>query len=86
VWYTKRLMPITLQAKKKQRHDRKRNKQNTVVRRRVALLVKTARIKPTTKSIHDAFQMLDKAAKRRVVHPNKAARTKSRLAKLLLKK
>lgn len=79
-------MPITLQAKKKQRHDRKRNAQNTVVRRRVALLVKTARAKPTVKSIRDAIQALDKAAKRRIIHPNKSARTKSRLAKLLQKK
>lgn len=79
-------MPITLQAKKKQRHDRKRNVQNVVVRRRIALLVKTARTKPTAKSIHDAFQTLDKAAKRRIIHPNKADRTKSRLAKLLQKK
>ena len=86
MWYTKRLMPITLQAKKKQRHDRKRNAQNVVVRRRVALLIKTARAKPTAKSLHDAFQALDKAAKRRIIHPNKADRTKSRLAKLLLKK
>lgn len=78
-------MPITLQAKKKQRHDRKRNAQNTVVRRRVALLIKTARAKPTVKSIRDAIQALDKAAKRRIIHPNKSARTKSRLAKLLKK-
>lgn len=79
-------MPISHQAKKKQRHDRKRTKKNVTVRRRVALLVKTARTKPTVKSIRDAFQALDKAAKRRVIHPNKAARTKSRLAKLLKKK
>lgn len=78
-------MPITLQAKKKQRHDRKRNAQNTVVRRRVALLIKTARAKPTVKSIRDAIQALDKAAKQRIIHPNKSARTKSRLAKLLKK-
>lgn len=79
-------MPITLQAKKKQRHDKKRNMHNVSVRRRVALLVKTARAKPTAKSIRDAFQVLDKAAKIRVIHPNKAGRTKSRLSKLLAKK
>ena len=79
-------MPITLQAIKKQRHDNKRNIQNSVVRRRVAILIKTARNKPTAKSLHDAFQALDKAAKRRIIHPNKSARTKSRLAKLLQKK
>ena len=78
-------MPITLQAIKKQRHDNKRNIQNSVVRRRVAILIKTARNKPTAKSVRDAFQALDKAAKRRIIHPNKSARTKSRLAKLLKK-
>ncbi len=79
-------MPITLQAKKKQRHDDKRNIQNSAVRRRVAILIKTARSKPTARSLRNAFQALDKAAKRHIIHPNKSARTKSRLAKLLPKK
>ncbi len=79
-------MPITKQAEKKLRHDRKRTTE--IQRARVALqkLVKSMRKKPTQKSLILAFSALDKAAKTHVIHKNKAARLKSRLSKLLAKK
>jgi small subunit ribosomal protein S20 len=79
-------MPIIAQASKKLRHDRKRTKQTMSVRKALHDVVKTTRKAPTKKSMSLAFQALDKAAKRNIIHPNKAARLKSRLSKLLAKK
>lgn len=79
-------MPITAQASKKLRHDRKRTKQTMSVRKALHDVVKTARKTPTKKTMTLAYQALDKAAKRKVIHPNKASRLKSRLIKLLTKK
>jgi small subunit ribosomal protein S20 len=78
-------MPIIKQASKKLRHDRKRTKQTMTVRRALYDVVKTVRKTPSKKSLSLAFQALDKAAKRSIIHKNKAARLKSRLSKLLKK-
>jgi small subunit ribosomal protein S20 len=78
-------MPITKQAEKKLRHDIVRTKQNSKIRHDVDMIVKKARKSPTAKSLSLAFQVLDKATKFRSIHKNAAARTKSRLAKLLKK-
>lgn len=45
-------------------------------------LLKEARKSPTAKSMAAVFSALDKAAKVKLIHPKKAARLKSRLAKL----
>jgi len=79
-------MPITKQAEKKLRHDRKRTVETKRVHTVLQKLVKSMRKHPTQKSLTQAFAALDKAAKTHVIHKNKAARLKSRLAKLLAKK
>ncbi len=78
-------MPITKQASKKLRHDRAVTKLNTKSRATLKSLVKKARKSPTQKSIITATSALDKAVKRHLIHKNAAARTKSRLSKLLKK-
>lgn len=78
-------MPITKRAIKKLRHDRIRSKNSDKVRESLRKLIKTARVSPGKKSLASAFQALDKAAKRHIIHKNKAARLKSRLSKLLKK-
>ena len=79
-------MPITKQAAKKLRRDRTIQIRNARVRRDVREAVKAVRKHPTEKALSLAAKTLDKAAKTHVVHKNKAARLKSRLAKLLGKK
>jgi len=79
-------MPITAQAEKKLRHDRKTQVKNAKRRSQVRAVVKMMRTKPTEKQLSDVFQTLDKAVKLHVIHANKAARLKSRLSKLLKKK
>jgi ribosomal protein S20 len=52
----------------------------------VKKLVKQVRRTPNAKNLTAAFSALDKAAKVKVMHPNRAARLKSRLSKLLAAK
>ena len=79
-------MPLTKRAIKKLRHDKNRSLHNASVIKTLRKLIKTMRNHPTAKALRIVQQALDKAAKRNIVHPNKAARLKSRLSKLLAKK
>lgn len=76
-------MPITKQAAKKLRRDRKTGIRNSRVRRLLRESVKSVRKHPTVKALSLATKLLDKAAKTHIVHKNKAARLKSRLSRLL---
>lgn len=78
-------MPIIAQAAKKLRHDKTRSIETAKARRDVREAVKTTRATPNAKNLSAVFKILDKAAKRNIIHANKAARLKSRLAKLLKK-
>ena len=78
-------MPITKQATKKMLSDRKRTIVNTGIREKFKKLVKMMRKKPSKNALSQAYTALDKAAKKNIIHPNKAARTKSRLSQLLRK-
>lgn len=76
-------MPLTAQALKKMRHDETVEVRNHLVRENVRLAAKTVRKAPTMEALQKAFQVLDKAAKRHIIHKNKAARLKSRLSHAL---
>lgn len=79
-------MPVTKQARKKLRKDRKRETENDVIRASYKNVVKKTKKSPTVKKISEAAKAIDKAAKKGILHQNKAARLKSRLAKLASKK
>lgn len=74
-------MPIIRSAIKKVRKDKVRTARNK--KRGVLLksLIKKARASKTAKNLQLAFSALDKAAKVKLIHPNKAARLKSRLSR-----
>jgi small subunit ribosomal protein S20 len=76
-------MPIIHRAIKKLHHDRKRAVVNARKRKNLHQVVKITRLKKTKKQLEVAFSTIDKAAKIKLIHPNKAARLKSRLSKLL---
>ncbi|MBI5449229.1 30S ribosomal protein S20 [Candidatus Gottesmanbacteria bacterium] len=78
-------MPITKQAEKKLRRDKKTSTKNASVRLKLRKLIKITRKSPTPKTLSAVFAALDKAAKRNIIHKNKAGRLKSRLARLLAK-
>lgn len=75
-------MPVTKQARKKLRKDKRREKQNQVVKTVFKKAVKDTKKNPTVKKISAAFKIIDKAAKKGIIHKNKASRIKSRMAKL----
>ncbi len=74
-------MPIIKSAIKKVRKDKLRTARNKKRELTLKSLVKKARVSKVTKDLAAAFSALDKAAKVHLIHPNKAARLKSRLSK-----
>ena len=78
-------MPIIKSAKKALRRDQRRAIVNKRIKEKIKEALKKARKTPTKKALTLAFSALDKAAKKKVIHKNKAARLKSRLVKLLKK-
>ncbi len=79
-------MPIIKSAKKAVRSHERKRVMNQAPRKAYKSTVKSTRENFSVENLSAAFKALDKAAKRRVIHPNKASRLKSRLAKLAPKK
>ncbi len=76
-------MPITVGAIRKQRADKRKALLNLKAKANFKQAVTVSRKKPTPTNLKKVFSQLDRAAKKHVIHKNKAARLKSRLAKLL---
>jgi small subunit ribosomal protein S20 len=79
-------MPHTEHRKKTLRKAEKARERNRASRARFRTAVKTAKsaaagTEGAETALRAAQALLDKAAKNRTIHPNKAARMKSRLAK-----
>ena len=79
-------MPIKKSAKKRVRQNLKRRTHNLTQMRALKKSLKDAKKTLTSKTpdgklISKAIAMLDKAAKNRIIHPNKADRLKSRIQK-----
>ncbi len=82
-------MPNIQSAKKKMRKDVTRTKGNLVYLRAIENAIKgLLRLKGEGKSedVRKTVSLIDKAAKRKVFHKNKASRLKSRITKLGSKK
>lgn len=74
-------------AKKMIRGTKIRTKRNQIWRNRVKDIVKEVKVlsdngkKVTPEQLSKLYKTVDKAAKKKVLHPNKAARIKSKLQK-----
>ncbi|OGK19738.1 30S ribosomal protein S20 [Candidatus Roizmanbacteria bacterium RIFCSPHIGHO2_02_FULL_40_13b] len=85
-------MPIIKSAKKKLRKDKVRTGRNLVAKKKYKIVVKAVKKSVASKGaktkslLSKASSLIDKAAKKRVIHKNKAARLKSRVAKSANKK
>lgn len=85
-------MPIIKSAKKALKVSRKKAEANRLVKAKIKDSLKGARIaieksdKQVDQKIAKAYRELDIAAKKNIIHKNKAARLKSRLVKKLAKK
>lgn len=75
-------MPVTKSASKALRRDQRRTEINKPIRSRYKAVVKKALQKPSLKNLKEAYSVLDETAKKKTIHKNKAARLKSKLAKL----
>jgi small subunit ribosomal protein S20 len=76
-------MPVTKSAKKALRRDRRRAVVNKKIIQKVKAAIKKFRQNPTKKALGEVYKAIDRTAKKKVFHKNKAARLKSRLAKLV---
>lgn len=81
IYVTIRAMPIIRSAIKKVRKDKLRTTRNKKRETALKTLLKKARLEKSAKNLSAVFSALDKAAKVHLIHPNKAARLKSRLTK-----
>src|SRR5947209_17358791 len=86
-------MPHTRNAKKSMRKNDKRRLRNRATKsaiktqlKRFAAVAEEGKIEDLRQEYNLAARRLDKAAAKRVVHPNLAARKKSQLARLLHEK
>ncbi|HEY4963429.1 MAG TPA: 30S ribosomal protein S20 [Candidatus Saccharimonadales bacterium] len=74
-------MPIIKSAKKRVKVARKAAVRNHKTKRSLKTALKLLSTSSSSKSLRDAQSSIDKAAKKNVIHKNKAARLKSRAAK-----
>lgn len=78
-------MPVTKSASKALRKDRRKTKVNRRQRLTYKKAVKAVRLGANPKNLSFAFSQLDQAAKKKILHPNKVSRLKSRLSRLVKK-
>lgn len=76
-------LPLLKSALKALRKDKRKTIINKPLKTNYRVALANARKKPTQKNIDKAFSSLDKAAKKGVIHKNKASRLKSKLSKSL---
>lgn len=76
-------MPVIKSAKKKLRQDKKREKRNDFYRSALQKSLKDLKKNPTAEKVSKAVKLVDKLAKKNLLHKNKAARIKSRISKLV---
>lgn len=80
-------MPLTKSAKKALATDKRRKAENDLTRAKIKSALKGAKIAirenrdDVAELVSKAYKELDTAAKKNVIHKNKAARLKSRLTK-----
>lgn len=84
-------MPIKRSAKKALRQNLKRRKRNLArkkqikqLRRQYLLALKNKDKEKAKEILKNLYSVLDKSAKRNIIHCNKASRLKSRLTKKLI--
>lgn len=82
-------MANTRSAEKRNRQDLKRNEANRAQRSRMRTAIKKVSNETDATAAAEAFKetaaILDRMASRRLIHPNKAARKKSQLARQISK-
>jgi small subunit ribosomal protein S20 len=76
-------MPVTKTAKRALRVSKRKTAHNKTVRTDLDVAIRLAKKSKKEKDIKTASSLADRAAKKNVIHTNKASRIKSSLSKLL---
>jgi len=79
-------MPVTKSAKKALRKDQRRTLTNKLRKKNTEEAIKVFKKTLDEKDFKKAVSLVDRLAKNKVIHKNKASRLKLRLAKLLATK
>jgi ribosomal protein S20 len=79
-------MPVIISAKKKLRADLRKQKVNQAAERALKLAVKNFKVNLAKDGLKNVYSALDTAAKKGIISKKGAARKKSNLANLFLKK
>jgi small subunit ribosomal protein S20 len=79
-------LPTHKSAEKRLKTSKKRNIENRQVKSRMKTLIKKVETSPDGTSLKAVISFVDKAARKKIIHPNQASRIKSRLTKLVQKK
>ncbi len=75
-------MPVTKTAKRALRSSKKKESINKTILSKLEIALKLARKTKSKKNIENAVSLADKAAKRKVIHANKAGNIKSSLSRI----
>ncbi len=76
-------MPVTKTAKRALRGSKNKTEVNRLLVKRLEIAVRLAKKSKNSQKILAAVSLADRAAKKNVIHKNKAARIKSQLSKLI---
>jgi len=79
-------MPITKTAKRALRSSKRKTKINKKIISSMEASLRIAKKSKKVKDISKAISQADKAAKKKIIHKNKASRIKSTLSKLQISK
>lgn len=79
-------MPVTVTAKRALRSSKRKQIVNKRRSARMDVALRKAKNNPTKETVKEATSLVDRAAKEKIIHKNKAARIKSRLSQLTKKK
>jgi small subunit ribosomal protein S20 len=79
-------MPVTKTAKRALRSSKIKESVNKQIKSNLEIAIRIAKKGLKTDQVIHAVSLTDRAAKKNLIHKNKAARVKSQLSKLLTKK
>jgi len=75
-------MPVTKTAKRALRSSKRKEAVNKIITSQLEIAIKKARKVKTLENVKKAISLADIAAKKKIIHKNKAAHIKSMLSKL----
>ncbi len=75
-------MPVTKTAKRALRGSKNKTQVNKILVKKLEIAVRVAKKSKNNEKVLTAVSLADRAAKKRIIHKNKAARIKSQLSRL----